>query len=120
MGYEFVGITKGVVMNKELLKLHFDTDVLEAEQKEDLKVPHLYQVILHNDDYTPMGFVVEVLQKIFFYSEEKATALMWEVHKKGKTDCGKFTRDIAESKVALVNDYARQNEHPLLCSMLQI
>ncbi|OGV26743.1 MAG: ATP-dependent Clp protease adaptor ClpS [Legionellales bacterium RIFCSPHIGHO2_12_FULL_37_14] len=107
-------------MNGHFLQLNYAPSVVEEEQKQELKLPRKYQVILHNDDYTPMGFVVEVLEKVFFFNEEKATALMWEVHTKGKTDCGLFTRDIAETKVALVNDFARQHEHPLLCSMEQV
>lgn len=83
----------------------------------DLKVPRKYKVILLNDDYTPMDFVVEVLRQFFHLSEEIATQVMLQVHFQGKGVCGVFTRDIAETKVALVNEYAQKNEYPLLCSM---
>lgn len=82
-----------------------------------LKLPKKYKVFLLNDDYTPMEFVVEVLVKFFHFSEEMATQIMLQVHVAGKAVCGIFTRDIAETKVAQVNDFARINEHPLLCIM---
>lgn len=82
-----------------------------------LKRPRKYKVILQNDDYTPMDFVVEILKRFFQYNEEQAIQVMLQVHTRGKGICGVFTRDIAETKVALVNDFARTNEHPLLCSM---
>lgn len=81
------------------------------------KEPGKYKVVLLNDDYTPMQFVVEVLQRFFYLTEEVATQVMLEVHFKGKGVCGVYTRDIAETKVALVNEYAVLHEHPLLCSM---
>ena len=89
--------------------------VLEARPK--LKQPPLYKVVLLNDDYTPMEFVVILLEKFFGMSREKATQVMLHVHTKGKGVCGVYTREIAETKVAQVNDYARQNQHPLLCTM---
>lgn len=79
--------------------------------------PPMYQVILNNDDYTPMDFVVEVLQKFFSFDLEKATRLMLAVHYQGKAICGVFTAEIAETKVTQVNRYARENEHPLLCTL---
>lgn len=82
-----------------------------------LKEPSRYKVILLNDDYTPMDFVVEVLERYFYMTQELATQVMLEVHFKGKGMCGVFTRDIAETKVALVNEYAVMHEHPLLCIM---
>lgn len=81
------------------------------------KMPRRFKVILLNDDYTPMDFVVEVLKHFFHLNEEVAIQVMLQVHVQGKGICGVFTRDIAETKVALVNDYARENEHPLLASM---
>lgn len=87
--------------------------------KPKLKRPPLYKVVLMNDDYTPMEFVVDVLQIFFGLDREKATQIMLNVHTKGKAVCGVFTRDIAETKVAQVNDYSRQNQHPLLCVMEQ-
>ena len=85
--------------------------------KPKLKRPPLYKVVLMNDDYTPMEFVVDVLQIFFGLEREKATQIMLNVHTKGKAVCGVYTRDIAETKVAQVNDYSRQNQHPLLCVM---
>lgn len=87
------------------------------EEKPKLKKPPMYQVILHNDDFTPMDFVVEVLKRIFYMHEEKAIQTMLQVHQYGKAICGVFTRDIAETKVALVNDCARSSGYPLLCTM---
>lgn len=84
-----------------------------------LKEPHKYKVVLLNDDYTPMDFVVEVLKHFFHFNEGLAQQVMLQVHLQGKGVCGIFTRDVAETKVFLVNDYARTNQHPLLCSMEQ-
>ena len=89
--------------------------VEEASPK--LKRPPLYQVLLLNDDYTPMEFVVDVLEKIFGMDRVKATRVMLEVHTKGKGVCGVYTFEIAETKVAQVTAYARQHQHPLLCTM---
>lgn len=77
----------------------------------------MYKVILLNDDYTPMEFVVEVLESFFAMDRAKATRVMLHVHTRGVGVCGLFTREIAETKVVQVNDYARSNQHPLLCSM---
>ncbi|MDI9819669.1 MULTISPECIES: ATP-dependent Clp protease adapter ClpS [unclassified Legionella] len=90
---------------------------VESEALPKLKQPKKYKVILLNDDYTPMEFVVEVLKRFFHFNEEVATQVMLQVHILGKGICGVFTKDIAETKVALVNDYSRSNEHPLLCAM---
>ena len=79
--------------------------------------PPMYQVILLNDDYTPMEFVVEVLQRFFRMDLDKATQIMLSVHYSGKGVCGTFTAEIAETKVVQVNTYSRNNEHPLLCTM---
>src|SRR5690606_35969925 len=81
------------------------------------KRPPLYKVVLLNDDYTPMEFVVEVLEKFFRMDRSKATQVMLHVHTRGKGVCGLFTYDIAETKVALVNQYSRYHQHPLLCTM---
>lgn len=89
----------------------------ETELKPALKEPGKYKVVLLNDDYTPMEFVVDILKFFFHLNEELAIQVMLQVHVKGRCVCGVFTRDIAETKVALVNDYARANQHPLLCSM---
>lgn len=82
-----------------------------------LQEPPLYNVILMNDDYTPMEFVVIVLEQFFSLGRENATRVMLNVHTKGKGVCGSFTRDIAETKTAQVNEFARENNHPLLCTM---
>lgn len=85
--------------------------------KPKLKKPPLYAVVLMNDDFTPMEFVVEVLQSFFVLSREDATRIMLHVHTRGKGVCGIFTREIAETKVAQVNQYSREKKHPLLCEM---
>jgi ATP-dependent Clp protease adaptor protein ClpS len=87
------------------------------ESRPKLKRPPLYRVILVNDDYTPMEFVVDVLQSIFGMERTRATRVMLEVHTKGKGVCGVFTYEIAETKVAQVMTVARQQQHPLLCTM---
>lgn len=87
------------------------------EAKPKLKRPPMFKVIILNDDYTPMEFVVQVLVSFFRMNQEKATQIMLHVHTRGVGVCGVFTRDIAETKVAQVNDYSRSNQHPLLCSM---
>ncbi len=79
--------------------------------------PPMYSVLLLNDDYTPMDFVVEVLMRFFALNIENATQVMLHVHTRGRGVCGVFTREIAESKVSQVNEYARLNQHPLLCTM---
>ncbi len=94
-----------------------DKSVVLEEAKPRLKRPPMYKVVLINDDYTPMEFVVHVLQAFFGMGREKATHIMLNVHTKGKGICGVYPRDIAETKVAQVNDYSRQNEHPLLCTL---
>ncbi len=89
--------------------------VKEARPK--LKRPPMYMVLLLNDDYTPMDFVVGVLERFFSMDRVKATRVMLEVHTDGQGACGAFTFEIAETKVAQVNAYSRQQQHPLLCTM---
>jgi len=91
-----------------------DTGLLEAPVEPKIKKPPLYKVVLLNDDYTPMEFVVEVLQTFFGMGREKATQVMLSVHTQGKATCGIFPRDIAETKSAQVNQYAQENQHPLI------
>ena len=79
--------------------------------------PPLYSVIILNDDYTPMDFVVEVLVRFFTLDVERATQIMLHVHTRGRGVCGIYSREVAESKVAQVNEYSRMNQHPLLCTM---
>ena len=82
-------------------------------EKARVKKPPLYAVLLMNDDYTPMEFVVEVLEKFFAKTEEEATQIMLQVHEKGHGICGIFTREIAETKAARVVQYAQEHQHPL-------
>ncbi|MCG7870903.1 MAG: ATP-dependent Clp protease adapter ClpS [Candidatus Thiodiazotropha lotti] len=95
---------------------HDDGLALE-EASPKLKRPPLYKVIILNDDYTPMEFVVQVLETFFNMDREKATRVMLHVHTRGVGVCGVFTKDIAETKVSQVNDYSRSNQHPLMCTM---
>ncbi|CAA0088782.1 ATP-dependent Clp protease adapter protein ClpS [Zhongshania aliphaticivorans] len=87
------------------------------ESKPELKKPRMYAVVLLNDDYTPMEFVVEILEDFFYLDRQRATQVMLAVHTKGKGVCGVFTKDIAETKAAQVNQYARDNGHPLLAEI---
>ena len=91
--------------------------VMVETSKPEVARPPLYSVLLLNDDYTPMDFVVEVLMRFFAFNAEKATQIMLHVHTRGRGVCGVFTREVAESKVAQVNEYSRLNQHPLLCTM---
>ncbi len=94
-----------------------DGDLALQEAKPKLKKPPLYKVILLNDDYTPMEFVVEVLEIFFRMNREQATQIMLTVHTQGKGVCGIYTRDIAETKMNQVNQYSRDHQHPLLCEV---
>jgi len=90
--------------------------VLE-EARPEVARPPLYQVILLNDDFTPMDFVVVVLETFFSLDRERATQVMLHVHTRGKGVCGVFTREVAETKVTQVNEFSRTHQHPLLCTM---
>jgi ATP-dependent Clp protease adaptor protein ClpS len=90
--------------------------LLEAERTKQ-KPPPLYKVLLLNDDYTPMDFVVVVLQTVFGMTREKATRVMLQVHREGMGVCGTYTREIAAAKVEQVIDLARRHQHPLQCTM---
>ena len=94
-----------------------DEGLALKEAKPKLKRPPLFKVILINDDYTPMEFVVRVLEIFFSRDRETATRIMLEVHTRGKGVCGIYTHEIAETKVSQVNGYSRENQHPLLCTM---
>jgi ATP-dependent Clp protease adaptor protein ClpS len=87
------------------------------EAKPRLQQPPLYKVVMINDDYTPMEFVVQVLQQFFHHSREKAVQIMLTIHTQGRGVAGVFPAEIAETKTAQVNGYARQNQHPLLTVM---
>ena len=94
-----------------------DDGLALQEAKPKLKRPPQFKVMLLNDDYTPMEFVVHILEDFFSMDREKATHVMLHVHTKGMGICGVFTRDVAETKVELVNTYSRENQHPLQCVM---
>ncbi len=94
-----------------------DSGLLVEESRPKLHVPPLYKVVMYNDDYTPMDFVVEVLERFFGFPREQATRIMLAVHTEGRAVCGVFTRDIAETKAEQVNEYARSCQHPLLCEI---
>jgi len=95
---------------------HKDDSVLEAK-KAKVKLPPMYQVLLLNDDYTPMEFVVLVLQKFFGMTRERATQVMLKVHREGMGVCGVYPHDVASTKVQQVSNYARKHQHPLQCVM---
>ena len=95
---------------------HDPSTVLERRESR-VKPPPMYQVVLLNDDFTPMEFVVSVLQKFFGMGRENATQVMLKVHRDGRGVCGVFPRDIAATKVEQVSSYSRQHQHPLQCVM---
>jgi ATP-dependent Clp protease adaptor protein ClpS len=96
-----------------------DSGTLVAEATPKTKQPPLYQVLLLNDDYTPMEFVVDVLERFFSLNRPNATRIMLEVHTRGRGVCGVYTYEIAETKVAQVMTYARDHQHPLMCTLEQ-
>ena len=95
----------------------YDDGLALEEAKPRIKRPPMYKVVLLNDDYTPMEFVVHILEQFFGMDRVRATRVMWKVHTEGKGVCGIFTRDVAETKVVQVNDFSRKNEPPLLCTL---
>ena len=94
-----------------------ETGTVIERKEQQLKPPAMYKVLLLNDDYTPMEFVVMILQQYFSRDRETATQIMLTVHREGKGVCGIYTRDIAATKVELVSTHARQAGHPLQCVM---
>ncbi len=114
----------GILINFELRlsagepdEFEREGDVLVQPAQPRLKRPPMYKVVMLNDDYTPMEFVVDVLEQFFRMNREQATRVMLKVHTEGRAICGTYTRDIAETKAAQVNQYARDNQHPLLCEI---
>lgn len=98
---------------------HDDPNLAVQESRPEVAEPKRYMVVLLNDDFTPMEFVVLILREFFNLDEEAATRIMLNVHTKGKGVCGVYSKDIAETKVVMVNEFAKENEHPLLCTMEQ-
>lgn len=90
------------------------TDLVRETTQIEYKQPALYQVLVHNDDFTPMEFVVDMLERIFFMDRQQATDTMFEAHTSGHASCGVYTQDVAVSKVSKVVEHARVNEHPLI------
>ena len=95
----------------------YEGGVVLEESKADVAPPPMYQIVMLDDDFTPMEFVVDVLQIFFGMNREKATQIMLTVHTQGRASCGTFTRDVAETKAAQVIKYARENQHPLMCEV---
>ena len=95
---------------------HSDQALIE-EAKPRLQKPRMYKVILLNDDYTPMEFVVVILERFFYKNREQATQIMLHVHTRGVGVCGLYTKDIAETKVKEVLNFANENKHPLQCTL---
>ena len=106
-----------LLMSSDQVDIEHDEDVLLAPEEPKLEIPSMYNVVMFNDDFTPMEFVVEVLETFFNKDREAATRVMLTVHTMGKAVCGSYTRDIAETKAAQVNQYARESQHPLLCEI---
>ncbi len=96
---------------------HLNDELDVQEARPQLKRPPMFKVLLLNDDFTPMEFVVLVLKSFFGMNDEKATQVMLHVHTRGVGVCGVFSRDVAETKVKQVSDFSRKHQHPLLCTM---
>lgn len=107
-------MTKETTKTEEI-KRQTGPGVLLAEPKAKAKRPHFFNVVMLNDDYTPMDFVVQVLKEIFRKNHEEALSIMLDVHRRGSGICGIFTRDVAETKAELVTSVAKRHEYPLQC-----
>ena len=116
MTVDFMDTARSVLLSLEKSD-ETEGDVAVAPAKTELKPPARYQVILMNDDFTTMDFVVDVLKNFFSMSEEQATQIMLTVHTQGKAICGVYSKDVAETKTQQVNQYAREQGHPLLCKI---
>jgi ATP-dependent Clp protease adaptor protein ClpS len=92
-----------------------DIGLASEEVDEEVRPPPMYQVVLLNDDFTPMEFVVAILERVFRMPHARAMQVMLDVHQKGRAICGVYTREVAETKVSLVIELARDNDHPLQC-----
>lgn len=103
-------------MSNEIIREE-DQGVVVEEASPETKKPKMYRVVILNDDYTPMDFVVKVLKRFFHKTTEQATKVMLQIHYEGQGTAGIYTGEIAETKVALVNDYSRANDHPLMSTM---
>ena len=97
-----------------------DDDLAVQNAQPKLKKPPLYRVLLLNDDFTPMDFVIDVLINFFGMPEEKATTVMLQIHTQGVGVCGTYSKDVAETKVYIVNTYSLEHQHPLKCTMEEI
>ncbi len=111
-----VSVTIFIMATRKQENQH-DGGVALQEAKPKIAQPPLYKVMLMNDDYTPMEFVVQVLQTFFTMPREKAVQVMLQVHTQGSGVCGVFAREVAETKVEQVNEFSRHHQHPLLCTM---
>lgn len=109
--------TTGIFAQKRDDDLGPEGGSIVLEPKAKVKKPSMYKVLMLNDDYTPMEFVIDVLEHFFGLDESEATRVMLQVHQQGVGVCGVFTYEIAETKVTQVVDYARKNEHPLQCTL---
>jgi ATP-dependent Clp protease adaptor protein ClpS len=106
-------------MNKDNT-INIDREKQLEAVKQKLAPPPMYKVLLNNDDYTPMDFVIEVLTRFFNLDSEKANQIMLTVHYRGRAVCGIYTAEIAETKVLQVTQYAKKHQHPLMCSMEEV
>lgn len=97
--------------------IHGDEDSVVVVERTTTKPPPMYRVLLVNDDYTPMDFVVGVLQTVFAMTRQQATNVMLQVHRTGMGTCGVYTKEIADTKVAQVLEIAQEHQHPLQCTM---
>lgn len=105
-----------ITATRETHRAH-DSGIALQESDAQLAEPPMYQVVMLNDDYTPMDFVVDVLQRFFGMAREKAMRVMLAVHTEGRAICGIYTHDVAETKAMQVNRHARESQHPLLCEI---
>lgn len=103
--------------HKDLPIWQDDDSTVVEQSRPKLKKPRMFQVVLLNDDYTPMEFVVELIEQFFYKSRENATQIMLKIHTEGKGVCGIYTEDVAETKAAVVNQYSLDHQHPLLCEV---